>query len=226
MSHLIHELGLPKTLGFHDVYSLDDPELLAFVPRPAMALLLVFPVTLTYEKFRQTEDSGKPDYDGSGEGEEIVWFKQTIRNACGLIGLLHAVSNGEARGMVQKDSKLDDILKKAIPLKPLERAELLYESRSLEAAHQNAAAKGDSVAPDANEAVDLHYVCFVKGEGGRLWELDGRRKGPIMRGQLGEEDVLSDRGLDLGVKSFLKREQSVGGGELRFSCVALGPSLD
>ncbi len=102
MSHLVHQLGLSSTLDFHDVYSISDPDLLAFVPRPAYALLLVFPVNDTYEQFRREEDASKPEYDGCGPDEEVVWFKQTIRNACGLIGLLHGVCNGEARGFIGK----------------------------------------------------------------------------------------------------------------------------
>lgn len=57
--------------------------------------------------------------------------------------------------------------------------------------------------------------------------MDGRRKGPLDRGQLGEgEDVLSEKALDLGVRSFLKREEEAGGGELRFSLMVLAESLD
>lgn len=97
MSDLVHKLGLSKKLAFHDVFSIDDPDLLAFVPRPAYALLLIFPVSETYEKFRVQEDQEKPEYNGNGPDEEVVWYKQTIGNACGLIGLLHGVSNGEAR---------------------------------------------------------------------------------------------------------------------------------
>lgn len=97
MSALVHNLGLSKTLAFHDVFSIDEPELLAFVPRPAYALLLIFPVSETYEKFRVQEDKDIQEYEGHGPDEEVVWYKQTIGNACGLIGLLHGVSNGEAR---------------------------------------------------------------------------------------------------------------------------------
>ncbi|TKA36247.1 hypothetical protein B0A49_13742, partial [Cryomyces minteri] len=43
MSSLVHKLGLSSKLGFQDVFSIDDPDLLAFVPRPAYALLLIFP---------------------------------------------------------------------------------------------------------------------------------------------------------------------------------------
>lgn len=71
--------------------------------------------------------------------------------------------------------------------------------------------------------MDLHYVCFVKGTDGALYELDGRRKGPIKRGELAEdEDVLSSKGLSMGALRFLERE----GADLRFSAVALAGTLD
>ena len=156
-----------------------------------------------------------------------MWFKQTIGNACGLIGLLHGASNGPVKGFITPGSDLAVLLEQAIPLAPLKRADLLYESKALESAHASAAAKGDTSAPDAEEKVDLHYVCFAKADDGALWELDGRRKGPLRRGGLGdEEDVLSERALELGVRAFLKREEGAGGGELRFSLVSLGRSFD
>ncbi|KAH9845150.1 putative ubiquitin carboxyl-terminal hydrolase isozyme L3 [Teratosphaeria destructans] len=228
MSSLLHTLGLSPSLAFHDVFSIDDPDLLAFVPRPAHALLLVFPVSETYEKFRHEEDAGRAEYEGSGEGEDVVWYKQTIGNACGLMGLLHGVSNGPARSHVTAGSDLDKFIKQAVPLKPKQRAESLEQSHALEAASQAAAAKGDTAAPNANDTVDLHYVCFVKSEkNGHLYELDGRRKGPLDRGELAQdEDVLSAPALDKGVRAFLKREEQAGGGELRFSLIVLAPSLD
>ncbi|KAF2265703.1 cysteine proteinase [Lojkania enalia] len=227
MSNLVHRLGLSSKLGFHDVFSIDEPELLAFVPRPAHALLLIFPVSETYERFRIQEDKDRPEYTGYGPNEEVVWYKQTIGNACGLIGLLHGVSNGGARSYIEPHSSLSKLLSDAIPLKPIERADLLYESQALESAHQSAAAGGDTTAPSADDKVDLHYVCFVKSTNNHLWEMDGRRKGPLDRGELApDEDVLSDKALQLGVRSFLKREEKAGGGDLRFSLIALSESFD
>lgn len=228
MSSLLHKLGLSKQLQFHDVFSIDDPDLLAFVPRPAYALLLVFPVSKTFEKFRAEEDGDKKEYEGSGDGEEVVWFKQTIGNACGLMGLIHGASNGPARAHIQDGSSLDILIKKAVPLKPRERADLLENTEALESAHQAAAATGDTAAPSADDSIDLHYVCFVKSETtGHLWEMDGSRKGPLDRGALKQdEDVLSEAALKKGVRAFLKRESEAGGGELRFSLIVLAESLD
>ena len=100
MSSLVHKLGLTTGLSWHDVYSIDDPSLLAFVPRPAHALLLVFPTNSAYEKARDEEDKSLSDYSGTGPEEEVLWFKQTIGNACGLMGLLHAACNGMTRDLI------------------------------------------------------------------------------------------------------------------------------
>ena len=226
MSALLHKLGLSPKLAFHDVYSIDEPELLSFIPRPAYALLLVFPTNDTYEKFRNAEDENKENYQGSGPEEPVVWYKQTIGNACGLMGLLHGVSNGEARKHVDPESTLGRLMKDAVPLKPVDRANLLYESQAVETATLEAGSKGESEAPTADTKVDLHYVCFVKSDDNRLWEMDGARKGPLDRGMLKpDEDMLSENALRLGVRPFLEREKDAGG-ELRFSLITLASSFD
>ena len=227
MTHLVRQLGLSPAIGFTDVWSIDSPDLLAFVPRPSYALLLVFPVSQAYESGRITEDTPLQEYTGSGPSEPVMWFKQTIRNACGLIGLLHAVSNGAPRKHVTPGSDLDALLREAEGLGPIKRADLLYESKALESAHAGAARLGDTEAPQAEDSVDLHFVAFVKGEDGRLWELDGRRKGPLERGILGEEeDALSERALELGVRRFLEIEKKSGNPDVRFSLVSLGEVFD
>jgi ubiquitin carboxyl-terminal hydrolase L3 len=118
---------------------------------------------------------------------------------------------------------LDKLLKSAIPLSPAERSALVEQNPALAQAHQAAAAQGDTPAPGAQDDVDLHYVAFVRSNDGALWELDGRRKGPLNRGQLdANKDVLSTKALALGPLKFLERE----GADLRFSCVALAGSFD
>lgn len=223
MTTLVRKLGLSPSLSFHDVYSIDEPELLAFVPRPALALLLVFPVTKTYEEAKRAEDADKAEYNGSGDEEAVIWFKQTIKNACGMFGVLHGVCNG-ARSFIGSDTELAKLLADAIPLKPADRAELVESSNALESAHQSAATEGSSEVPDAEADVDLHYICFVKSlKNNHLYELDGGRKGPLDRGNLGpDNDVLSEEALKI-VKRFIERER---GENLNFSMVALAPSLE
>jgi ubiquitin carboxyl-terminal hydrolase L3 len=100
-TELVHKLGLPTSLCFQDVLSLDDAELLAFLPRPAYATILVFPTKDGYEKGVDEESDRLEDHEGS-RTEDIVFFKQTINNACGLYAILHAACNGEARKMISK----------------------------------------------------------------------------------------------------------------------------
>ena len=109
MTSLVHKLGLSPSLAFHDVYSLDDPALLAFVPRPVHALLLVFPVSKTYESAREVEDSSRQEYTGSGPNEEMLWFRQTIGNACGMMGLLHSACNGGAKELIGMRGQASEI---------------------------------------------------------------------------------------------------------------------
>ncbi|KAK4165911.1 putative ubiquitin carboxyl-terminal hydrolase isozyme L3 [Cladorrhinum sp. PSN259] len=224
MTELLHSLGVSQSLQIHDVYSLTDPELLAFIPRPALALLLVFPVSATYESHRLAEDSlyTAPPAPANSQ-EQILWFPQTIRNSCGLMGLLHASLNGPAQDFIEPDSDLSRILAQAKGLGAEQRARLLENDEGLREKYGVVAEQGDTAAPSKEEEVDLHYVCFVKGKDGGLWELDGRRKGPLKRAELGkDEDVLSEAGLREGVLKFLERE----GADLRFSAVALAGGLD
>lgn len=127
-----------------------------------------------------------------------------------------------------QNTPLADLIATATPLLPGPRAKLIETSETISRAHAAAAAQGDTAAPPAEDEVNLHFVAFIKSSQGNLWELDGRRKGPLNRGKLkDDEDVLSPTALGLGVRRFLKREEEGGGGgDLRFSMLALAPALD
>ncbi|KAK2750434.1 hypothetical protein FQN57_003914 [Myotisia sp. PD_48] len=230
LSRLIHELGVSPLLGFYDVYSVEDPELLAFIPRPVYGLIFICPSEV-YHRTRAAEgDNNIAPYIGSGVNEPVVWFRQTIKNTCGLMALLHCISNGDAREYIPSGSELDLLFKQAVQLPPSERAQLLYDSPLLEKAHRSAAKTGDSFVPAPDAYCDLHFICFVKGSDGHLWDLDGGLKGPIDRGLLApDEDGLSAKALEVGVGKFLA--QLAGAGERgsdasKFSIVALAPSMD
>lgn len=93
-NELLSLLGASKKLRFEDVLSLDEPDLL---PHPAVALVLVFPTTDDYEAKRAAE---LQESKSSGHDGDVLWFKQTINNACGLYAILHALTNGEARRVI------------------------------------------------------------------------------------------------------------------------------
>uniref|UniRef100_A0A8C5RCP4 Ubiquitin carboxyl-terminal hydrolase n=2 Tax=Laticauda laticaudata TaxID=8630 RepID=A0A8C5RCP4_LATLA len=115
---------------FVDVYG-SDPELLGLVPRPVCALMLLFPVTEKYETFRMKEEESI-----KAQGQEVkpgVYFmKQTISNACGTIGLIHAIANNRDKIDFEKDSSLKKFLDESVPMNPEQRAKYLetYEVTS------------------------------------------------------------------------------------------------
>lgn len=226
MNALALKLGLSPALKFHDVYSLTDTTLLSLIPRPVHGLLVILPLTPAWHASRIAEDEAGDVYkeEGDGKGESgVLWFKQTIGHACGSIGLLHCVVNGSAKEFIEPGSTFDKLRKEARGLGIEERAKVLYDSQAFEDAHQSVAEMGDTAAPSAEDGDKLgqHFVAFVKQDG-RLWELEGSRKGPICRGTLGEgEDVLSERGVELGLGRVIEMEKKAGGGDLRFSCIAL-----
>ncbi|KAM7207688.1 putative ubiquitin carboxyl-terminal hydrolase [Naviculisporaceae sp. PSN 640] len=221
MNQLAGKLGLSSELQFYDVYSLDEPELLAHIPRPALALLVTIPLTPAWDKNRKAEDAGKEPYAGFGPDEPVIWFKQTIGHACGSIGLLHSVINGPAADHIKPDSDLAVIRSAAIPLDVTRRAEMLYNSEPFERAHRSVEEDGQSYSDSKAERDGGHFVSFVK-HGGKLWELEGSRMGPLDRGDLNDdEDVLSPRALEMGLKRIIKLNADEGGESLLFSCIAL-----
>ncbi|EKD17468.1 uncharacterized protein L3040_005071 [Drepanopeziza brunnea f. sp. 'multigermtubi'] len=239
MNALALSLGLSPTLQFHDVYSLTEPSLLSLIPRPVHALLVIIPLTSAWHADRTIEDASHTaehphTCKGADDQEPIVWFKQTIGHACGSIGLLHCLLNGAARHHLAPDSTAARIRATALPLGMRDRAQMLYEDQAFEDAHCAVAELGDTVAPSAEEGDRLgqHFVAFVKA-GGRLWELEGSRMGPLDRGPLAEdEDVLSQRGIALGLGRVIELEKrdaeskGLEGGDLRFSCIALAGGGD
>lgn len=223
-THLIHSLGVSPELGFYDIYSL-DPELLSFIPRPVHSLIFIAPSDVYYKIHGEDPDVEVEDltYDGNGDSEPVTWFPQTIGNACGLIALLHCISNGTAKQYVQPDSLIDRLLQECLPLKPAQRADVLYNSSALEHAHMDAARKGDSYAPGSDEGVGFHFLAFVKGKDGHLYEMNGCWDGPLDHGLLPEDgDLMSEKALEMGVGKYIKMAD----GSIEYSMVALATNVD
>ncbi|KKY14422.1 putative ubiquitin c-terminal hydrolase [Phaeomoniella chlamydospora] len=226
MTSLAHTLGLSKDYAFHDIYTLDVASLTTeMVRRPVLALLFIFPLTAVNETFYLEEESKLPKYERSGPSEPVLWFHQTIGNACGLIGLLHCLTNGPVTSKINPDSAVDRIIKDATPLDPENRSKLLEDSTILEVAHAQHAARGDTAPPPDPRTWhdDQGFIAFVKGNDGHLWELEGRRKGPVDRGPIEVDDMFSETVLEKSVRPFIERETKEGAGpkSVMFSLLGL-----
>lgn len=215
MNQFLRQLGLVPTWQFGDVLGL-DPDLLSMVPRPVCAALLLFPVTEKYESFRREEEA-QIKAKGQAVSPNVYFMKQTIGNACGTIGLIHAVANNQQHLEFGPDSPLKTFLINSTKLNPEQKAAFLEKDESIRVTHESSAQEGQTEAPNVDEKVDLHFIAFVN-VGGQLYELDGRKPFPIAHGKTTDGTFLEDAAEVC--KKFMARDPE----ELRFTVVALSKS--
>ncbi|PSR93464.1 Ubiquitin carboxyl-terminal hydrolase [Actinidia chinensis var. chinensis] len=183
MNQFLWGLGLPENEAeCYDVYGLDE-ELLEMVPKPVLAVLFLYPITAKSEEERILQDSVMKEPSGG-----VYFMKQTVGNACGTIGLLHAVGNVTSEIKLLEGSFLDRFFKSTATMDPLERAAFLEKDREMEVAHSIAATAGET---EASDNVDTHFICFACVDG-QLYELDGRKSGAVSHGPCSPGSLLQD----------------------------------
>lgn len=183
MNQFLWGLGLAEDEAeCYDVFGLDE-ELLAMVPHPVLAVLFLYPLTSETEKERALQDSLKKE-----SSSQVYFMKQTVGNACGTIGLLHAIGNVSSNIKLREGSFLDNFFKTTANFNPLERALFIENDTEMESAHSVAATAGDT---EASHDVDTHFICFSCVDG-VLYELDGRKSGPISHGASSPGSLLQD----------------------------------
>jgi len=153
--------GLVTSLArFVDVYGLDD-ELLAFVPKPVKAVVLLFPIDAEGEARRKAEDEKVAREGQPGVDNTIFWVKQTISNACGTIGLIHALANSGVT--LTPTGPLPKFIQECIDKTPLERAHILETTHLFANIHAETASSSLSqTSAPSNLDTDLHFTCFVQ----------------------------------------------------------------
>ncbi|OGM40405.1 ubiquitin carboxyl-terminal hydrolase isozyme L3 [Aspergillus bombycis] len=129
------------------------------------------------------------------------------------MAFLHCVLNLDAGAHLAHGSELAKLRGELLSLAPEDRARVVYEALFLEEAHMDAARGGSSGVPGPEEDNGFHFLGFVKGSDGRVWELNGGMPGPLERGVLGDgEDLVSEAGLRLTVGDFVEAAREVEGG--------------
>ncbi|KNC97438.1 uncharacterized protein SPPG_07360 [Spizellomyces punctatus DAOM BR117] len=215
MNKYMERLGVGDGVwAFTDVWGLDE-ELLQFIPRPAVAVVLLFPITDKYEQYRLSEEE-RLRREGQVVSPQIYFVRQTIPNACGTIGLLHALANNTDL-LTLKEGPLQRILDQTKDKTPEERARVLELSADLASVHDESSQEGQTAAPPREQDIDTHFICFVQKDG-HLYEMDGRKPCPINHGDCG--DLLLDS--VKVIKQFMERDPD----NLNFTVIALAPSQE
>ena len=217
MNSFLKKLGVPEDWEINDVFGL-DPELLLMLPQPVLALLLLFPITEKYESFAREQEAAMKDVAVS---DKLYYMKQTVSNACGTVALMHAVINNAVSGQISlKDGPLKSFVEATRKLSAEERAERLEADDDICGAHDEAAREGQTRAPDRDDKVDYHFVCFVP-VAGDLYELDGRKSGPILKkAKCSPDTFLTDAAA--ACKEYMARDPD----NINFTIVALTAKMD
>jgi len=207
LNRYIYNLGVPKDWGFADVYGL-DPELLMMVPRPVTAVMLLYPIN----------DKSESDENKLGEEKEeipgVYYMKQTVGNACGTVAVIHALANNTDTIKLEENKHFSKFLANTLDKDPNEKAVILEEDQAMGAVHEESAQEGQTEAPSRDERVNTHFIAFVCKDGG-LYELDGRKSGPVYHGKAGPDTLLEDA-IEV-VRKFMARDPD----NLNFTVMAL-----
>ncbi len=149
---------------------------------------------------------------------------QTIANACGTIGILHALANAPGIDRAAHfGGFIGKFLESAAPLNPMQRADLLEKDDDVEKAQGVAAAMGQTEVQPIETNINLHFIAMVP-HAGQLWELDGRKPfplpigrcdGPVDGSQEGSVNVLQ------ASAAAVKKLMALNPDEINFSLAAL-----
>lgn len=214
MNKFLQKLGVPSQWSIVDVMGL-EPEMLSWVPRPVLAVMLLFPVSTAYEEHKQKEEN---DILAKGQevSSDIFYMKQNISNACGTVALVHSVANNTDK-IELLDGHLKKFLEEAKSVDAAGRGTLLEKSEGIINAHKELAQEGQTNTPSAEEPVNHHFIAFVH-KNGILYELDGRKAFPVNHGPTTADTLLEDAAKIC--KEFMARDPN----EVRFTVVALTAS--
>ena len=176
---------------------------------------MVFPVKEASEAHRHEEAAALAADGKAAAAWDGYFMTQTIPNACGTIGLVHAVANVSValggRVPLPADSWLAAFVARTLAMTPDERCAALEADTAAEAEHAAVVSEGQSEVVDDTHQ---HFACFVE-RGGCLWELDGRKAMPVPHGRTSPSALLHDA--VRVVRGFMARDPE----ELRFTLVAL-----
>jgi len=203
-----------KTGEWVDVFGLSE-DLLDMVPKPVLAVILLFPISDDYDNFCKDQDDVIKQR-GQIVAPDLYYMKQLIPNACGTVGVIHSLANN-VEPVELEDGMLKEFLVETKGLTPFFRGEALHNADKLAEAHEEVASEGQTQAPSRDDNLITHFVAFVH-KNGHLYELDGRREFPVNHCHTTADTLLND-----AAKICTERIKLLNKGsdsEYRFSVVA------
>lgn len=163
------------------------------VPENRLAVMLNFPIT---EAVRADEALERQRIAATPQLVDASMFfcNQTIGNACGTVGIIHAIGQAKQQVDLPLTGWLNAFFQECEGKSPMERADIMEHGEAadeLEELHEEAAADDDNTsAVDAN--LNNHFITFVVGRDNHLYECDGRKEWLVNHGKSSKETLLQD----------------------------------
>lgn len=225
MNDYIRKLGFNTDLyQFVDVFSAEDWAL-EMIPQPVAAVIMLYPLTPKQLEHEKKDEATASDAEAAkADDSSSVWFiKQRIGNACGTIGLLHSLLNTpEPLNQFQPDSWLETFQASTASVKdPVTRAEILEGDTTIATLHDAATSseQNQTSRGEIDDKVITHFVALVC-RNNVLYELDGRKAGPVPHGSTTPATLLPDA--CKVIQEFMARDPD----EIRFTILALAPKQE
>ncbi|XP_047506747.1 ubiquitin carboxyl-terminal hydrolase-like [Pieris napi] len=209
MNKYLYKLGVSDKWKMVDVLGLEN-DALQWVPRPVLAVLLLFPLSENYEEHRSRQETEMLS-KGHEAPKDVFHLKQVLSNVCGTIALVHSIANN-AQTIDIEEGPLKKFLSDAEGLDAAAKGALLENSAALLDAYKDLVAGGNEDYEDGEPS--HHFVTFIQKDG-KLFELDGRKALPIEHGTTTSETFLEDAAKIC--REFIAREPE----NIGFNVVAL-----
>ena len=182
--------GMPANFSFHEILS-TSPDLLALVPQPVEACILLFPCTDNIYAARRKQ---QPSLTAPSTASPLLFLQQhsEFGNACGTIAAIHAIANtcksASSSSPIGSFAKANAGLPAAaVGHSLLSNADLKSSS---DATAQSSAAQTACPARDG-APLDHHFAAFVTHDS-RCFELDGTKPYPVDHGPVSPASFLAD----------------------------------
>ena len=202
-TELVEKFGV-SGCEFAELYSLDDGELARHAP--------VFGLIFLFKWTGEKDDRATLSFDEAPPG--LFYAKQMVNNACATQAILSVLLNCEH---VSCGATLDELKAFGAELPFDMRGLAIENSEAIRAAH-NAFARPEPFVSDEKRATAdddvFHFVAYVPS-GGKVYELDGLKAGPIDLGSF------EDSWLPVARSAIEARIQKYAASEIKFNLMAI-----
>ncbi|XP_031356647.1 ubiquitin carboxyl-terminal hydrolase isozyme L3-like [Photinus pyralis] len=152
LNKFLQKLGVPEKWSLVDVFGL-DADSLAWVPKPVLSVILLFPISETYQTFAETQ-ANEIKEAGQTVTPDLYYVKQMVSNACGTVALIHSIANNMQQIEIA-EGPFKKLLDESKNMTPAERGELLQKSAAaIMDAHRELESEGQTTVSSDLSDVD------------------------------------------------------------------------